>query len=78
MPRIINSIINLSKQLNRPLRICDCCYGYGNHTAYLMLELKKNGVEIELMKGVDMSEDLIRTAKDRFGAYGIQFEQKNL
>ena len=79
MNTFIELIIQKFKEKKAPLSIADAGCGYGKQAYHMKKRLEASGVEIEKFYGYDVSVDLIKIAKEKFGHEpNMAFFKRNL
>ena len=78
LPHLIQSISGLQKELDRPIKILDCCCGYGNFAFDLLQKLEEVNVPVETITGFDISEESISAAQQKNNHPKLTFFKANL
>ena len=72
---MLQSIKDLYSSLKRPLRIADLYCSYGVSSFLIVKEMEKVGVEIDYIKGYDISEELVDLANKKNTSPKISFKK---
>lgn len=79
MNNFVELTIQKYKEKKAPLSIADVGCGYGKQAHHMKKRLEASGVEIEKFYGYDISADLIKIAKEKFGSEpNMAFFKRNL